>query len=74
MTNLLNWLKVNGASILGIIQAVIKCLKEVLTSVLNLLSILHATAAQTVVTKIRDFLNIIDGYLENIKTNLLPKL
>ena len=67
------WIKANGASILGIIQAAIKALKEVLTAIVNLLSIFFPViGSQQVVIKIRDFLNMVDEWIEKLKPYLIP--
>jgi hypothetical protein len=66
------WIKANGASIIGCLQALIKAVKELLTAVLNLLSIFFPAAAiQRVIEAVRDFLNKIDGWLELAKPYLL---
>ena len=73
ITKIITWIKVNGASILGIAQAVIKGLKEILTAVVNLLSIFIPTIpAQKIVVAIRAFLELIDGWIEKIKLALIP--
>ena len=75
MSKILTWLKVNIASILGIAQAVIKAIKELLTAVVNLLSIFFPSIAmQKLVVAIRDILNKIDEYIEKIKPYLIPKV
>lgn len=67
------WIKANLASILGIAQAAIKGLKEVLTAIVNLISIfIPAFAAQSIVLKIRLILNAIDEFIEKYKDNLIP--
>lgn len=73
MNKILSWIKVNLASVLGITQAVIKALKELLTAVVNLISIFIPTiAAQSIVLKIREILEVIDGWIEKIKVYLIP--
>jgi len=75
MEKILTWLRMNGASILGITQAVIKALKELLTAVVNLISIfIPAISAQKIVEVVRDILNTIDEWVEKIKETLLPEL
>ena len=62
----------NGASVLGIIQAVVKAVKEILTAVVNLLSIfIPSDKIEDVVMVIRNILNKIDDILEKIKEKLL---
>ncbi len=73
MIKIWTWVKVNIASVLGIVQAVIKALKEVLTAIVNLVSIFIPTiTAQKIVIKIRDILNAIDEWIEKIKPLLVP--
>jgi len=72
MTKILTWIKVNLASVLGMIQASIKAVKEVLTAVINLISIfIPAIAAQKIVLKIRGMLETLDGWIEKIKPYLV---
>jgi hypothetical protein len=74
ITKIFTWIKANIASILGISQAVIKALKEVLTAVINLASIFFPSAgAEQVVLTIRDILNWFDNALETLKGYLIPK-
>ena len=73
MIKIITWLKVNAASILGIIQTVIKALKELLTAVVNLISIfIPAIAAQKVVLWIRNILETLDNLIEKAKPYLIP--
>jgi len=75
ISKILTWIKVNGASILGIIQATIKSLKEVLTAVVNLISIfIPAIVAQKIVLTIRKILETLDGWIEKIKPYLIPNV
>jgi len=72
MNKILTWIKANLASLVGIIQAAIKALKEVLTAIINLLSIfIPAIAAQKIVLKIREVLEMVDGWIEKIKPYLI---
>lgn len=72
---LLTWLSANGASTLGIVQAVLKAVKEILTGFVNLFGIFGPTkTVQAVVTKVRDFINLIDEKLEDAKGGLLKKI
>jgi phage-related protein len=75
MIKIWTWIKVNIASILGISQAVIKALKEVLTAVVNLLSIFFPViGSQKVVLTIRAVLETIDGWIEKLKPYLIPNV
>ncbi len=66
------WILANGASILGIIQAVIKAVKELLTAVVNLLSIfIPSDKIEKIVMTVRNILNKIDEWVEIIKEKLL---
>lgn len=65
---LLKWLPVNLAGVLGIIQAVIKVLKELLTVVVNILfPLIPSSKFQKIVTMVRDWVNKIDAWIESIK-------
>ena len=73
ITKVFTWVKVNLASVLGITQAVIKALKEVLTAVINLISIFFpVVATEKFVTVIRDILNWFDEIIEWLKIKLIP--
>ena len=64
---------VNGASVLGIAQAVIKALKEVLTAIVNLISIfLPMIGTEKFVLSMRSVLETIDGWIEKLKPYLIP--
>ena len=66
------WILLNGASILGIIQAVIKAVKELLTAIVNLLAIfIPSDKIEKVVMTVRNILNKIDEWIEIIKKKLL---
>lgn len=73
MGKVITWLLANIATIFGLVQAIIKALKEILTGVINLISIvLPATKAQDIVLALRDALNAIDGFVESIKEKFVP--
>ncbi len=75
MKKIFTWLKVNAASILGITQAIIKVIKEVITAILNILSLfLRTYKAQALTIEVRDIVNVIDDFIEKIKLNLIPKV
>ncbi|MEM3036134.1 MAG: hypothetical protein QXS18_04940 [Thermoplasmata archaeon] len=68
MFKIVQWLSVNIASIFGITQAVLKFLKEIITAILNLLSILMPSSKFIdAVRKAREIVNIIDSWIEKIK-------
>lgn len=67
------WVKVNIASLVGALQLLIKALKELLTAIVNLVSIFFPAAeAQEVVLAIRAFLEMVDSWLEKVKPYLIP--
>lgn len=69
---IVTWVRVNGGGILGLVQGALKMVKEILTSVINFLSLFaKADAAQEVVLKVREFINEIDAVIEKIKEKLL---
>ncbi len=69
------WLKANLGTVLGATQAILKGIKEILTGVMNLLSIvMPAAKAQEIVMKIRDFINVIDAKIEEIKDKVLESV
>ena len=75
ITKLLTWLKVNLASVLATVQTALKAVKEVLTAIVNVISIIMpATAAQKLVLTIRDAVNMVDDWIEKMKVVLLPKV
>ena len=72
ITKVINWVMLNGATLLGLAQSIVKAVKELLTGVINLLSlVIPASAAQALVEKARDFMNVIDGWIEKLKSYLL---
>jgi archaellum component FlaC len=72
MVKIWTWILANGASVLGIIQAVIKAVKEILTAVVNLLSIfIPSDKIEKIVMTVRNILNKIDEWIEIIKEKLL---
>jgi hypothetical protein len=67
------WLKVNLASIIGAAQLVIKALKELLTAIINLISIFFpAAGAQKFVLALRAGFEAVDAFIEKIKPYLIP--
>lgn len=66
------WLKVNFATILGLGQAGLKAVKEILTGVINLLSIFVPNKTATrVVANIRASVNSVDAIFEEWKKSIL---
>lgn len=75
MVKILSWALKNLATILGIIQAVIKLVKELLTGVVNLLFPFFPDEGkfEICVSKVRDFVNKADSFIEMIKNFVLQK-
>jgi len=72
MAKVITWIMTNGASVIGITQSVVKALKELLTAVINLVSIfIPSFAAQEIVNRVREIINKIDEGLEWVKEKLL---
>ena len=72
MIKVFTWIMANGATLLGLLQAVIKAIKELLTGVVNLLSLFMPQAATNkVVEAVRGALNKIDEIIETIKGYLI---
>jgi len=69
---IINWILANGATLLGCLQAIVKAIKELLTGVVNLLSLfMKKEAAENAVKVVRDIMNKIDELIEKIKEKLL---
>jgi hypothetical protein len=72
IAKLISWIMLNGATLLGVLQAIVKAVKELLTGVVNLLSLfMTQEAAEKLVKVVRDILNKIDEWIEIIKDKLL---
>jgi len=72
MSKIISWVLVNGATLLGCLQAIIKAIKELVTGVVNLLSIfMTAEAAEVSVKTVRGILNKVDDGLEKVKGFLI---
>jgi len=66
------WILANGATLLGLLQSIIKALKELATGVVNLLSlIMPKSTAIKAVEKVRAFFNWIDEKIESLKKFLI---
>lgn len=69
---IITWILANGATLLGCLQAVIKALKELLTGVINLLSLfMPQVASAKLVEIVRGALNKVDEGVEFIKKYLV---
>jgi len=72
MSKVISWVLVNGATLLGCVQALIKAIKELLTGIVNLLSLfMTKEAAEKVVAAVRNFMNMIDEFIEKIKGHFI---
>ena len=72
ITKVITWIRMNGATLLGLIQLGIKGVKEVLTGLVNVISIfLPASKAEMIILNVRSLLEKVDGVIEIIKQKLL---
>ena len=72
MPALVKWIALNGASIIGMVQAVLKFVKELLTLVINILfPIIPDGKFEQIVLKVRDVVNKVDAFIEKYKGYLL---
>ena len=72
ITKIVTWVLANGATLLGIIQSLVKAVKELLTGVVNLISlILSKELAASWVDAVRNALNVVDEVIEKLKGYLL---
>ena len=72
MMKIISWVMVNGATFLGLLQSIVKIVKELLTGVVNLLSLfLTQEQAEKVVKAVRSAVNVVDDVLEKIKGLLI---
>lgn len=73
LKKIVNWIRLNIVSILGIAQAVVKFVKEVLTAIVNILfPIIPNAKFQAIVMAVRNVVNKIDEWIEKIKAWILP--
>jgi hypothetical protein len=74
MLKIWTWILANGATLLGCLQALIKAIKELLTGVINLISLfIPGIAAQKWVEAVRGALNTVDGWIEAVKGYLIKE-
>jgi hypothetical protein len=72
MGKIIVWTMANGATLLGLLQAIIKALKELATGVVNLLSLLMPqSAAKKAVEVVRGIFNKVDDGIEFVKKYLI---
>ena len=71
---IITWILANWATLVGLLQAVVKAIKELLTGVVNLISLFMPQAtANKIVAQVRNALNIVDAFLEKVKSYGVPK-
>lgn len=69
---LITWIMLNGASALGVVQVVLKFIKEVLTACVNILyPIIPSDKFKAIVEKVRGFVNMVDDLVEKGKKFLV---
>lgn len=70
IAKILTWLSLNLASVLGIVQGVIKVLKEILTAIINILFPIFPDEGkfERAVLFVRDLVNKVDAWVETIKS------
>ena len=72
MAKLIQWIALNGLSVLGMVQVVIKFVKELLTLVVNVLfPIIPDGKFEQVVLKVRAIVEKVDEWIEKGKAVLL---
>ena len=72
MGKVITWVMLNGATLLGCLQAVVKAVKELLTGLVNLVSLfIPAEKAEAAVKVVRAALNKVDEVIESIKDFLI---
>jgi hypothetical protein len=72
MSKIITWVLANGATLIGLIQAILKAIKELLTGIVNLLSLfIPKEKAEQAVNVVRAVINTIDYWIEKGKTILL---
>lgn len=70
---IVDWVKAFLAGNLGVIQAGIKFVKEVLTLVIDILfPIIPSSKFQGIVLAVRNAVNTVDGWVEKLKAYLIP--
>ena len=75
MAKIALWIAVNGATVFGIIQAIIKLFKEICTGIINILFPFFPDNGkfEKAVMKVRDWFNAVDAWVEKVKEILLDK-
>ena len=74
VTKIIQWVMVFLAGNLGVIQAAIKFVKELLTLVVDILfPIIPIAKFQKIVLAIRGGVETVDGWVEKVKAWLIPR-
>jgi hypothetical protein len=71
---IVKWILLNGVSILGMVQVVIKFVKELLTLVVNVLFPVfwvNEGSFEKTVLKVRAMVETLDGWVEKLKAAML---
>lgn len=73
LLKILGWFPLGISSILGMVQAAIKFIKEVITLIINIIFPLvpDTSKFEKIVLKVRDWINKIDEIFEKVKQALL---
>jgi hypothetical protein len=72
MGKIISWVLANGATLLGLLQAIIKALKELATGIVNLLSlVIPNSKIPAIVEKVRGVFNTVDEVIEKLKGYLI---
>jgi fumarate reductase subunit D len=72
MIKIFTWIMANAATLLGCLQAIVKAVKELLTGVVNLLSLfMSQDVAEKAVAMVRNAMNFVDDFIEKIKGYLI---
>lgn len=72
VSKITTWIALNGASVFGLVQAVLKFVKELLTLTINILfPIIPPSKFKDIVIKVRDVVNKIDEQVEKLKGKLI---
>lgn len=75
MSKIVNWVRALIATAFGLFQAFLKAVKEGFTGVVNLVSIvIPFETSQTIIEKIREIVNTVDGFVEEYKNKLLEPI
>jgi len=75
ITKIIQWIMVFIAGNLGIVQAAIKFVKEVLTLIVDILfPIIPIAKFQRFIISVRATMETIDGWVEKLKAWLIPRM